>query len=159
MSDIYEFNVTDYRGKAVDLSEYKGKWLLIVNTASECGFTPQYKGLQAMYDNLKDKLEILAFPCNQFGKQEPGANEEIKQFCDLQFNISFPLMAKIDVNGDNADPLYRYLKTAQKGVLGTQAIKWNFTKFLVSPEGKVIKRYAPTDKPETIEQELKQLMA
>lgn len=158
MSDIYKFSVKDSTGQLIHLADFKGKWLLIVNTASECGFTPQYQGLEAMYQSLKDKLEILAFPCNQFGKQEPGDNEQIKQFCDLKFNISFPLMAKIDVNGDNADPLYRYLKSEQTGILGTQAIKWNFTKFLVSPQGKVTKRYAPTDKPETIEQDLKKLM-
>ncbi len=158
MPTIYEFSVQDSSGQQIHLSDFKGKWLLIVNTASECGFTPQYQGLEAMYQSLKDKLEILAFPCNQFGKQEPGDNEQIKQFCDLKFNISFPLMAKIDVNGDNADPLYRHLKSEQTGILGTQAIKWNFTKFLVSPQGKVIKRYAPTDKPEAIEQDLKKLM-
>ncbi|MCU4675331.1 glutathione peroxidase [Catenovulum sp. 2E275] len=158
MSDIYQFSVTDSTGNQVNLSDYQGKWLLIVNTASECGFTPQYQGLQAMYDRLKEKIEILAFPCNQFGQQEPGDNTQIKSFCDLKFNISFPLMAKIEVNGDNADPLYKYLKSEQKGVLGTQAIKWNFTKFLVSPTGEVLKRYAPTDKPESIEQDLAKLI-
>ncbi|MGX5174503.1 glutathione peroxidase [Aliikangiella sp. IMCC44653] len=152
---IYEFEVKDINNQLVPLSNYKGKTLLIVNTASKCGFTPQYKGLEALQSKHQASgLEVLGFPCNQFGKQEPGDNQEIASFCDLTYKVTFPLFAKVDVNGDNADPLYNYLKSEAKGILGSKSIKWNFTKFLVNKEGQVVKRYAPTDKPETIEKDI-----
>ncbi|MFP5384629.1 MAG: glutathione peroxidase [Bacteriovoracia bacterium] len=155
---VFDFTVKDIDGKDVNLSQYKGKFLLIVNVASKCGFTPQYKGLEALYEDLKDKVEVLAFPCNQFGSQEPGDPEEIKNFCSLNYDVKFPLFGKVDVNGDNAAPLYQFLKQEKKGLLGTEAIKWNFTKFLVNPEGQVIKRYAPTDKPEDIKKDLSKML-
>jgi glutathione peroxidase len=160
MSDtIYDFEVQDYKGDTVQLSDYKGKVLLIVNTASACGLTPQYKGLQEMYDKYKDKgLEILAFPCNQFKEQEKGSNEEIKEFCDLQFNIKFPLFSKIDVNGETAHPLYKYLTKKAPGIFGSEKIKWNFTKFLVNANGEVISRYAPITKPAAIEKDINNLL-
>ncbi len=160
MSDtIYQFTVKNNAGEEVSLEQYKGKTLLIVNTASDCGFTPQYQGLQTLYDTYQEQgLEILAFPCNQFGKQEKGSNEEIKSFCDLRFNIKFPLFDKIDVNGDNAHPLYNFLKSQAPGILGSKGIKWNFTKFLVNKEGKVIKRFAPTVKPEALTADIEKLL-
>ncbi|WP_143872552.1 glutathione peroxidase [Catenovulum sediminis] len=156
MSDIYQFSVKNAQGELVSLAQYKGKWLLIVNTASKCGFTPQYEGLQNLYQAFSDKLTVLAFPCNQFGQQEPGDNEEIQDFCNLMFKVEFPVFAKVDVNGENADPLFQFLKHQQKGVLGSESIKWNFTKFLISPKGDVVKRYASTTKPEKIGQDLKE---
>ncbi len=160
MSDtIYQFTVKNNAGEEVSLEQYKGKTLLIVNTASDCGFTPQYQGLQTLYDMYQEQgLEILVFPCNQFGKQEKGSNEEIKSFCDLRFNIKFPLFDKIDVNGDNAHPLYNFLKSQAPGILGSKGIKWNFTKFLVNKEGKVIKRFAPTVKPEALTADIEKLL-
>lgn len=151
---VFDFSVKDIQGKDINLSQYKGKLLLIVNVASKCGFTPQYKGLEDLYRDLKDKVEILAFPCNQFGKQEPGNAEEIKNFCSLTYDVSFPLFAKVDVNGKEAAPLYSFLKQEKPGLLGTEMIKWNFTKFLVNKEGQVVKRYAPNDTPETIKKDL-----
>ncbi len=157
-------NIYDFRAKLTDtneltLSEYKGKTLLIVNTASACGFTPQYEGLENLYKKYKDSgLVVLAFPCNQFGKQEPGSDSEIKEFCDLKFNISFPLFSKVDVNGDDAHPLFQYLKDSLPGILGSKAVKWNFTKFLVDKEGKPVKRYAPTDTPESIEKDIQAIL-
>ena len=140
------------------MADYKGKVLLIVNTATGCGFTPQYEGLQKLYDKYKDQgLEILDFPCNQFGHQAPGTEEEIQEFCTLKYKTTFPLFAKIDVNGKNADPLFTYLKNQQGGFLGDD-IKWNFTKFLVSRDGKVIDRYAPVTKPESIEDDILKLL-
>ena len=151
MASIYDFTVKDIHGKPVKLDRYRGKVMLIVNTASECGFTPQYKGLEAMYEKLHDKgLEVLGFPCNQFGAQEPGSEKEIESFCEVNYGVTFPMFAKVDVNGDNAAPLYRYLKKEKPGLLGSEAIKWNFTKFLVDREGNVVKRYASTTKPEKI---------
>jgi len=151
MATAFDFTVTDIHGKSVDLAQYRGKVLLIVNTASKCGFTPQYKGLQALHERYKDKgLVVLGFPCNQFGHQEPAPNEQIEQFCEMNFGVSFPLFAKVDVNGSNAAPLYKYLKEEAPGILGSEGIKWNFTKFLVGKDGKTIKRYAPTDKPEDL---------
>ena len=153
-------NIFDFKAKLTDanevsLSNFKGKTLLIVNTASACGFTPQYEGLENLYKKYKDDgLVILAFPCNQFGKQEPGSDAEIKEFCDLKFNITFPLFSKIEVNGDGTHPLFQYLKEALPGLMGSKAIKWNFTKFLVDKEGKPVKRYAPTDTPESIEKDI-----
>ena len=148
---VYDFEASDIQGRSVPLSQYQGKVLLIVNTASACGFTPQYKGLQALYERYAAKgLVVLGFPCNQFGAQEKGSDEEIARFCDLNFGVSFPLMHKIEVNGSAAHPLYRWLTTQAPGVLGTKAIKWNFTKFLLGRDGQVVRRYAPQDKPEKL---------
>lgn len=152
--NIYDFNVKTIDGQEVSLSQYQGKVLLIVNVASKCGFTPQYKGLEQMYEEFKGEVQVLGFPCNQFGKQEPGDAEEIKNFCSLTYDVKFPLFEKIDVNGPQAHPLYEYLKNARPGLLGTEAIKWNFTKFLVNRQGEVVKRYAPTDTPESIKKDL-----
>ncbi len=157
---LADFTVTNISGKPVDLKDYLGKVVLIVNTASACGFTPQYKALQALYGDLQAKgLEILAFPCNQFGAQESGNAEQIGAFCDLRFSIKFPLMAKIDVNGPNADPLYQWLKTSKPGVLGTQGIKWNFTKFLIAKDGTVFKRYGSIVKPQAMKRDIDALLA
>jgi len=151
MASIYDFTVKDIKGKDVKLDQYRGKLMLVVNTASQCGFTPQYKGLEALYEKFHDKgLEVLGFPCNQFGGQEPGDEKEIAQFCEINYGVTFPLFAKVDVNGDHAAPVYRYLKSAKPGLLGSEAIKWNFTKFLVDRDGNVVKRYAPNDTPEAI---------
>lgn len=155
---VFDYTVKDINGQDINLSQYKGKLLLIVNVASKCGFTPQYKGLEEMYNELKNQVEILGFPCNQFGAQEPGDAEEIKNFCSLTYDVKFPLFAKIDVNGDNASPLYQFLKQEKPGLLGSQAIKWNFTKFLVGRDGQVLKRYAPTDTPEKIKKDLAQYL-
>ncbi len=159
-TSIYEFNAQSNKNELVELKSYQGKVMLIVNTASACGFTPQYEGLQNLYaKHQANGLEVLAFPCNQFKQQEQGSNEEIQQFCDLQFNIKFPLFDKIDVNGEDSHPLFTFLKNEAPGILGSKAIKWNFTKFLVSREGKVISRYAPTTKPEAIEADIEKLLA
>lgn len=158
MSNIYDYTVKDSKGKDIALEDYKGKAVLVVNTASKCGFTPQYKGLQELYNEFNDQgLEILAFPCNQFGKQESGSNSEIQEFCQINYGLSFPVMGKIEVNGDGADPLYKYLKEEKGGILGSK-IKWNFTKFLVDKEGNVIKRYAPTVKPEDLVNDIKKVL-
>uniref|UniRef100_UPI0039BCA493 glutathione peroxidase n=1 Tax=Nitrospira sp. BLG_1 TaxID=3395883 RepID=UPI0039BCA493 len=142
-------------GTPQKMEVYRGKTLLIVNVASQCGYTPQYEGLQTLYEQFKDRgFVVLGFPCNQFGQQEPGGEAEIKQFCTSKFSVTFPMFAKIDVNGANAHPLYQYLKSEKPGILGTEAIKWNFTKFLVGPDGTVLKRYAPSEKPEMIEADL-----
>jgi len=156
MSDsIYQFDVQDIKGNNVSLSDFKGKTLLIVNTASKCGFTNQYKGLEKLFaDYQQQGLVVLGFPCNQFGKQEAGSDEEIASFCDLTFQVSFPMYSKVEVNGDNAIPLYNYLKSEAPGMLGSKSVKWNFTKFLVNKDGKVIKRFAPKDTPESIEKEI-----
>ena len=155
MSELYELTVNDINMDAVDLSAYKGKTLLIANVASKCGFTPQYKDLQNLYDKYQDQgLEVLGFPCNQFGSQESGTNEEVQSFCDLTFNVSFQMFDKIEVNGANASPLFKHLKHESPGIFGTEAIKWNFTKFLVNKDGKVIKRFAPKDGESAIEAEL-----
>lgn len=157
---VYQFSANNNKNETIALNNYQGKVMLIVNTASACGFTPQYKGLQTLYtDHQAQGLEVLAFPCNQFKQQEKGSNEEIQQFCDLQFNIKFPLFDKIDVNGDNAHPLFTFLKAQAPGLLGSKGIKWNFTKFLVNRQGEVVKRYAPTTKPEDIEPDIKALLA
>jgi len=159
MSDLYNFKVKDINGEDVALENYKGKVLLVVNTASKCGFTPQYKGLEEMYKKHKENgLEVLGFPCNQFGKQEPGDAEEIKNFCSLTYDVSFPMFAKIDVNGNEASPFFEHLKAEAPGVLGSKAIKWNFTKFLVDKDGNVLKRFAPKDTPEKIEKEIENLL-
>lgn len=155
---VFDHTVKDINGQDVSLSQYKGKFLLIVNVASKCGFTPQYKGLEELFEELKDNVVVLGFPCNQFGAQEPGDAEEIKSFCSLTYDVKFPLFAKVDVNGDNASPLYKFLKEEKPGILGSEGIKWNFTKFLVNREGQVIKRYAPTDKPEDIKKDLSKML-
>lgn len=158
-NNIYQFNADNYRGEQVDLSDYSGKVVLIVNTASECGFTDQYKGLQELYNTYSEQgLAILAFPCNQFKQQEKGSNADIKSFCDLQFNITFDLFSKIDVNGVNTHPLFDFLKQQAPGILGTKSIKWNFTKFLVNKEGDVIKRFATVTKPHQLENSIKSLL-
>lgn len=159
MSTIYDYSAVLNNGQEVSLQDYQGKVLLIVNTASACGFTPQYEGLENLYKEFAGQgLEILAFPCNQFGKQESGSNDEIKDFCDLNFNISFPLFQKIDVNGDATHPLYKELKAQAPGFLGSKNIKWNFTKFLVDKEGNVIDRYGSVTKPETLKEDIRKLL-
>lgn len=156
---IYQFEADDIKGQPTKMSEFKDKVLLIVNTASKCGFTPQYKGLEKLQQDYADKgFTVLGFPCNQFGKQEPGDEQEIQNFCDLNFSTSFPLFKKVDVNGDNAAPLYDYMKTKAPGVLGSKSVKWNFTKFLVNRDGQVIKRFAPKDKPENLTKQIEELL-
>ena len=146
---VYDFSARTIDGTDLALSTYRGHPLLIVNVASKCGFTPQYAGLEALYKKYHPRgLEVLGFPCDQFGHQEPGDEAEIKRFCSLNYSVSFPMFAKIDVNGKDAHPLYKYLKATRSGILGLEAIKWNFTKFLVDKEGMPVKRYAPADKPE-----------
>ena len=155
---IYDFQVRNAKGVEVPMTDFQGKVLLIVNTATGCGFTPQYEGLQNLYDKYKDKgLEILDFPCNQFGHQAPGTEDEIQEFCTLKYHTTFPLFAKIDVNGKDAEPLFTYLKASKGGFLGDD-IKWNFTKFLVSRDGTVVDRYAPMTKPEQIEGDILKLL-
>lgn len=155
MTTAYDFSATTLDGDEQSLKAYKGKALLIVNVASKCGFTPQYTGLEALYRKHKDEgLVVLGFPCDQFGGQEPGDADEIRNFCSLTYDVSFPMFAKIDVNGDRAHPLYKWLKSEKSGFLGTEGVKWNFTKFLVGRDGSVLKRYAPTDTPEKIEKDL-----
>ena len=159
MSELYNISVKDIDMNSVDLSSYEGKTLLIVNVASKCGFTPQYKDLQNLYEKYQDQgLEVLGFPCNQFGAQEPGTNEEVKSFCDLNYNVSFKMFDKIDVNGSNASPLFKYLKHESPGIMGTEAVKWNFTKFLVNRDGQVVKRFAPKDGESEIESELQKIL-
>ena len=156
---IYDFAVTDIHGKEHKLERYEGKVMLIVNVASKCGFTPQYKGLEALYERLHPRgLEVLGFPCNQFGAQEPGTEKEIASFCELNYGVTFPLYAKIDVNGAKAAPLYRYLKNEKPGLLGSEAIKWNFTKFLVDRNGNVVERYAPNVEPSAIAADIEKLL-
>ncbi|HIV76438.1 glutathione peroxidase [Sphingomonas yabuuchiae] len=159
MSGIADFTVKAADGSPVDMGRYAGRVLLIVNTASKCGFTPQYEGLEALHRRFEGQgLTVLGFPCNQFGAQEPGDAAEIANFCSLTYDVNFPVMAKIDVNGDDADPLFQWLKAQAPGVLGTKAIKWNFTKFLVDRSGKVVGRYAPTTKPEDLVQDIEGLL-
>jgi len=156
---IYDFNVTSIDGKEVSMSKYRGKVLLIVNVASECGFTPQYEGLEKLYETYRERgFMVLGFPSNQFGKQEPGSNEEIIFFCQGTYDVQFDMFAKIDVNGDNAIPLYKYLKKEQSGFLWTESIKWNFTKFLVDRNGNVVKRYGSSTKPESIKEDIEALL-
>ena len=159
MKSIYDYKVDDSQKNPVSLSDYKGKTLLIVNVASRCGLTPQYKGLQELYSKYSNKdFEILAFPCNQFGAQDPGSNEEIKEFCDNNFNVSFKIFDKINVNGSSASPLFKHLKNEAKGVMGSEAIKWNFTKFLIDNNGSVIKRYSPQTTPDKIDKDLSKIL-
>jgi glutathione peroxidase len=158
-NSIYQFDVTLNNGQQQSLKSYEGKVLLIVNTASKCGFTPQYDGLQSVFEKYKEQgLEVLGFPCDQFGHQEPGSDVEIEQFCSLNFNVGFPLAKKVEVNGSNADPIYKYLKEAAPGLLGSKSIKWNFTKFLVDKKGNVTKRYASTTKPEEMVKDIEELL-
>jgi len=159
MTTIYDFTAQTIDGQPQALNAYRGQVLLIVNVASQCGFTPQYTGLEALYRKHKaEGFAVLGFPCDQFGHQEPGDEAEIKSFCSLHYDVSFPLFAKINVNGDDAHPLYNFLKSERKGLLGSEAIKWNFTKFLVDKHGNVVKRYAPQDKPESLEKDLEPLL-
>ena len=160
MPTVHDFTAESLGGASVKLADYRGKVLLIVNTASKCGFTPQYKGLEAVYQQFRDKgVEVLGFPCNQFGSQEPGSEEEIGAFCEKNFGVTFPLFAKIDVNGSNAHPLYKHLKAEAPGLMGTEAIKWNFTKFLVKKDGTVYKRYAPQTDPKDLMEDIEKLLA
>ncbi|HEX2591371.1 MAG TPA: glutathione peroxidase [Rhizomicrobium sp.] len=159
MTTIYDFKATSLDGRDVDLADFKGKTILVVNTASKCGFTPQYEGLEKLYEENKDKgLVILGFPCNQFGSQEPGGAEEIGAFCMKNYGVSFPMFEKIDVNGADAHPLYNWLKDEAPGLLGTKNIKWNFTKFLIDKDGKVVDRFAPTTKPEDLAKPIEKLL-
>lgn len=156
---IADFTAKLPNGTEINLADKLGKVLLVVNTASKCGFTPQYDGLEALWKKYKDQgFEVVAFPCNQFGGQEPGTADEIESFCKVNFGVSFPLMAKIDVNGAGETPLYHWLKQEAKGLLGSKAIKWNFTKFLIDRQGKVVRRYAPTDKPEGLAKDIEKLL-
>lgn len=159
MTTIADFAVTTNRGEELKLAEKLGKVLLIVNTASKCGFTPQYDGLEKLYQQFKDSdFEVLGFPCNQFGGQEPGNADEIAEFCKVNFGVTFPLMAKVEVNGDNASPLFDWMKKEAKGLMGSTSIKWNFTKFLIDREGNVVKRYGPQDAPAAIAKDIAKLV-
>ena len=159
MTTIADFKVTTNTGEELDLADKAGKVLLIVNTASKCGFTPQYDGLEALHKQFEDRdFEVLGFPCNQFGGQEPGEAEEIAEFCKLNFGVTFPLMEKIEVNGPGASPFYDWMKSEAKGLLGTTTIKWNFTKFLIDREGQVVKRYGSSDKPQAIATDIEKLL-
>lgn len=159
MKTIYDFKVNTIDGKETTLEQYKGKVMLIVNVASKCGYTPQYAGLETLYKKYKEQgLVVLGFPCNQFSSQEPGSEAEIQNFCRVNFGVTFPMFSKINVNGDNTHPLYSYLKSEQPGILGTETIKWNFTKFLVDKEGKVIERFGSSTKPVSLEEEIESLL-
>ena len=159
MTTVMDFSAALANGEPIDLSDYQGKVLLIVNTASKCGFTPQYTGLESLHQTYGERgFSVLAFPCNQFGGQEPGSEEEIQSFCDLNYQTSFPLFSKIEVNGAGSHPLYAHLKEQAPGVLGSKRIKWNFTKFLVNQQGEVVKRYAPSTKPEAIASDIEALL-
>ena len=157
--NVHEFSAKSIDGKEQKLGAWKGKVVLVVNVASKCGFTPQYTGLEAMHRKLKDKgLVVAGFPCDQFGHQEPGNEKEIQEFCSLTYDVSFPMFAKVEVNGDNTHPLYQHLKAEAPGLLGSKAIKWNFTKFLVDRKGEVVRRYAPNDTPEDIQKDVEKLL-
>ena len=159
MSNVYDYKCQLNDGSEKLIGDYKDEVLLIVNTASQCGFTKQYKGLEDLYQSYGSKgFKVLGFPCNQFGQQEPEGDDKIAQFCELNFGVTFPLFKKIDVNGENASPLFEYLKGEAKGIIGTKSIKWNFTKFLINREGKVLKRFSPTDKPESIKKDIEALL-
>ena len=158
-SSIYGFKATSMKGAEEAFEQYKDKVVLIVNTASKCGFTPQFKGLEELYAKYQEKgLVILGFPCNQFGKQDPGSNDEIQEFCQLNYGVSFPMFEKVDVNGDDTHPLFNFLKSEAKGLAGTESIKWNFTKFLVNRNGEVVKRFAPKDSPKSLEKAITELL-
>ena len=157
--NIYEFTCEDSSGQKIELSSYQGKVLLIVNTASQCGFTPQYEGLEKLQQTFADKnFSVLAFPCNQFGGQEPGTNEEITEFCKLNYNNNFPIFSKVDVKGNDAHPLFSFLSKEKKGLIGTENIKWNFTKFLVNKESEPVSRYAPSTTPDKIQSDIENLL-
>ncbi len=159
-NSFFEFTTKDSAQKNYDLSQHKGHVVLVVNVASKCGFTPQYKGLEELYQNFKNKgLVILGFPCNQFGAQEPASDSEIQQFCSMTYQVTFPVLSKVDVNGSAASPIYQFLKEKAPGLLGTEMIKWNFTKFLVGKNGEVIKRYAPNTEPADIAQDIEKAIA
>ena len=159
MKKFYDFSVKAIDGREVSLNEFAGKVVLIVNTASKCGFTPQYDGLEKLYEKYRERgFVVLGFPCNQFGAQEPGDEAEIAQFCSLKFNVSFPMFAKIDVNGESTHPLYQFLKAEKPGILSTEGVKWNFTKFLIDRSGKVVERYAPATKPEDLNEAIEALL-
>ena len=159
MSNVFEYSAKDIKGNEISLADFEGKVLLIVNTASKCGFTPQFKGLETLYDEYKDRgLMILGFPCNQFLKQDPGSDAEISEFCSLNYGVTFPMFSKVEVNGDNTHPLFQYLKSEAKGVMGSEKIKWNFTKFLVNRDGDVIKRFAPNTEPKDIAKDIEPLL-
>ncbi|MBL6696163.1 MAG: glutathione peroxidase [Luminiphilus sp.] len=159
MTTVFDFSAEDTKGDNVALENFRGKVLLIVNTASKCGFTPQYEGLEKLQTDYHEKgFEVLAFPCNQFGKQEPGSNEEIVEFCTTRFSATFPIFSKIDVNGADTHPLYAWLKQQAKGIMGTERIKWNFTKFLINRQGEVVKRYGSQAKPEQIADDIAALL-
>ena len=156
---LYDFTCALPNGKAATLEDYRGKVLLVVNTASKCGFTPQFAGLEKLYETYSERgFAVLGFPCNQFGKQDPGSNDEIMEFCQVNYGVSFPMFAKVDVNGASADPLFQHLKKRAPEALGSQGIKWNFTKFLIDTEGNVVKRYAPTTRPEDIARDIESLL-
>ncbi len=160
MSSIYDFEAQQITGKDISLSEFKGKVMLIVNTASKCGFTPQFGGLEELHKAYTGKgLVVLGFPCNQFGSQDPGADGEIAEFCQVNYGVSFPMMGKVEVNGPAAHPLYKWLSSEARGLLGSKSIKWNFTKFLVGKDGQVIRRYAPTDKPADLAKDIDKALA
>jgi glutathione peroxidase len=160
MTTVYDFEAQQIDGKSVPLSNFKGRAMLIVNTASACGYTPQFAGLEELHEEYGGKgLVLLGFPCNQFGSQDPGTNDEIASFCQVNYGVTFPMMAKVDVNGDGAHPLYRWLTQEAPGLLGTKSIKWNFTKFLVGKDGKVLKRYAPTDEPASLKKDIEKALA
>jgi len=160
MTSVHEFTAKSLSGEDASLADYRGKVLLIVNTASKCGFTPQYAGLEKLHEELSPRgFAVLGFPCNQFGQQEPGDAQEIQKFCSLSYNVTFPMFAKIDVNGANAHPLYEFLKSEKSGLLGIEAIKWNFSKFLVDQQGRVVERYAPTTTPASLKGDIEALLA
>ena len=157
---VYDYKVKDIDGQDISMSDYRNKVLLIVNVASACGFTPQYKGLQDLYDKYsKDGFEVLAFPCNQFGSQEKGSEQDIKEFCTNNYAVTFPIFSKVEINGNKAEPLFKFLKQQMKGFMGTEAVKWNFSKFLVNKNGEVVKRYGSLDFPENLESEIKVLLS
>lgn len=159
MTTIADFTVINNKGEQIDLKQKLGKIILVVNTASKCGFTPQYEGLEELFQQYREQgFEVLAFPCNQFGAQEPGNASEIAEFCKVNFGLTFPLMEKVDVNGDDASPLFDWMKAEKPGLMGSKAIKWNFTKFLIDREGNVVKRYAPTDAPKSISKDIEKLL-
>ena len=159
MTTIADFTVVNNKGEQIDLKQKRGKIILVVNTASKCGFTPQYEGLEELFQQYREQgFEVLAFPCNQFGGQEPGNASEIAEFCKVNFGLTFPLMEKVDVNGDDASPLFDWMKAEKPGLMGSKAIKWNFTKFLIDREGNVVKRYAPTDAPKSIAKDIEKLL-
>ena len=159
MTTIADFTVVNNKGEQIDLKQKLGKIILVVNTASKCGFTPQYEGLEELFQQYREQgCEVIAFPCNQFGGQEPGNASEIAEFCKVNFGLTFPLMEKVDVNGDDASPLFDWMKAEKPGLMGSKAIKWNFTKFLIDREGNVVKRYAPTDAPKSIAKDIEKLL-